>query len=183
MTYSPYFGYSWGSFGTVLDQWNQIGVFTILLPFLLFFVLIFGILQKINLFKDNKVVNIVVALVVSLLAIGNDHVSKFLIPFFSNLAIGIVILVGAVILVGVFFDTEDEAFKKWIKYGAILGLIVFFVVLGNTPLFQGFGWQRFWSFLQQNGPLFTFLIVIFVVILVTALTGKGSRKKEIKIPQ
>jgi len=62
----PYYG---GSIQSILQQWEQIGVFAYLLPFLMIFALIFVILNSIKIFKDNRGVNAVIAIAVGLMAL------------------------------------------------------------------------------------------------------------------
>ena len=61
-----WYGAGGGLVGDMLSQWEQAGFFSYLLPFLLLFALIFGILNQIHLFRENKSINGIIALVVSL---------------------------------------------------------------------------------------------------------------------
>ena len=47
-----------GAIGNMLFQWEQAGVFSYVLPFLLIFAVVFGILSKTGVFKE-KGINIV----------------------------------------------------------------------------------------------------------------------------
>ena len=53
----------------ILNTWADIGVFAYLLPFLMIFALVFGILTKSKLLGENKAVHATLALTVGLLAL------------------------------------------------------------------------------------------------------------------
>src|SRR3989338_4351196 len=94
------FGFFGGSFGNVLSQWEQLGVFSYVLPFLLIFALIFGILQKVNIFggaqgQSNKGINGVIAVSTALMALQFNFVPLFFRDIFPKLGVGLtVILIG-----------------------------------------------------------------------------------------
>jgi len=57
------FGFSGGgNFGNILNRLGDLGFFDYLLPFLIIFAMVFGILTRIEIFKDNKAVNGIIAL-------------------------------------------------------------------------------------------------------------------------
>ena len=66
-----------GALGDFLSKWEQAGFFSYLLPFLLIFALVFGILTRVKIFKDNKVVNGIIALAVALMALQFNFVPQF----------------------------------------------------------------------------------------------------------
>ena len=89
------FGFSGGSFGNVLSQWEQLGVFTYVLPFLLIFALIFGILQKVKIFQESKGINAVIAVSTALMALQFNFVPLFFSDIFPQLGIGLsIVLIG-----------------------------------------------------------------------------------------
>ena len=157
-----YFG--GGAIGNVLAQWEQAGVFSYMLPFLLIFAMIFGILVKTNLFKDNKSLNAIIALAVSLMALQFDFVSIFFSELFPRVAIGLIILLVVMILLGMFLPNE-----KWVNYTLFgIGAIVLISVLINSSkavnFFGGGGgflrniyWPDLW-------PLIILIIAIVLVI-------------------
>jgi len=55
---ASYGAFGGGSIGNILAQWEAAGIFTYALPFLLIFAIVYAILTNVNVFKDNKAVNI-----------------------------------------------------------------------------------------------------------------------------
>jgi hypothetical protein len=113
-----------GSFGNLLAQWEQMGVFTYLLPFLLLFAFIFGITM--NLFKDNKMISAIIAVSVALMALQFGVVSVFFSDIFPRLGVALAIILCFVILIGLFGDKNNRALHNFLMWGAvaIAGIIV-----------------------------------------------------------
>ena len=151
------YGLSGGSIGNVLAQWEQAGVFSYLLPFLLIFAIIFGILQKMNLFGDtSKAVNGIIALAVGLMALQFGFVSIFFAEIFPKLGMGLAVILIGLVLLGLFTDSN----KTWMMWG--LGAIILVVILWNT--FDA-GNTNFWYWFSGDW------ISVIAVIIVLAVVG------------
>ena len=105
--------------GTILLQWQSAGIFEYILPFLLIFAVVFGILEaaKIGFTKERKL-NVIIALVVGLLSVGytsrmNFSVGQFLSEIFPRLGVGLAVLLVILILVGVFIRDDDQKYWMW----------------------------------------------------------------------
>ena len=65
----------------VLNIWNDIGVFSYVIPFLLIFAVVFAIMDKTKMFssqgKDNRGIIALIAVSISLLSLQFDFVSEF----------------------------------------------------------------------------------------------------------
>jgi len=142
----------------VLNSWAEVGVFAYLLPFLMIFAIVFGILSKSRLLGDNKAVHAVLALTVGLLALQFDYVSNFFATIFPYAGIGIAVLLVALILGGLL--TESEEASKWIFFG--LGGIIFLVILLYT--FSDFRW--FGGYIGVDYAKWIILILIVVGLVV-----------------
>jgi len=91
-------GYYGGTFGGVLSYMEQAGFFAYILPFLLIFALVFGILTKTQIFKNNKAINGIIALVVGLLSLQFDFVPIFFSEIFPRMGVGLAIILALLIL-------------------------------------------------------------------------------------
>src|SRR3989344_5849172 len=94
--------YGYFSIGRILEQWSQYGLFDFILPFLLIFALVFGVLSTMNLFKDNKAVNGIIALAVALMSLQFGLVPAFFAELWPRFGVGIAIYLVFLILVGFF---------------------------------------------------------------------------------
>ena len=163
-------GYYGGSFGDLLVQMEQAGFFAYVLPFLLIFALIFGILTRTQIFKNNKAINAVIAFVVGLLALQFDFVPVFFSEIFPRLGVGLAVILALLILAGLFFDPAN----KMVNYGLLaVGIIVFLVVLVQTVGVAGW-YSGFWLYDNWSRIL---LVLIVIGILAAVINSVGPRRQ------
>src|SRR3990167_5223415 len=91
------YGFNGGTFGNLLSQWEQLGVFSYVLPFLLIFALVFGILMRTKIFEENKGINGIIALSTALMALQFNFVPIFFSDIFPKLGIGISVILAGII--------------------------------------------------------------------------------------
>ncbi len=157
-----------GALGDLLNKWQEAGFFSYLLPFLLLFALIFGILTKINIFKDNKVVNGIIALAVSLMALQFSFVPDFFAQIFPRMGVGLAIVLGILIVVGLFAPKDSNA-VNYVLLG--IGVIIIGVIVIQSA--GAVGWQsgQWWG---ENWSIIVGAIVLLVLIAV--VIGSASPK-------
>ncbi len=167
---SGYFGgYSGGVFGNVLAVWEQLGVFSYILPFLLIFAIVFGVLMQVKLFKENRVINGIIALSVSLLSLQFDFVPIFFSEIFPRLGVGLAVLLVILILFGLFLDPKHKGINYVLLGGAVIILIV---VIYQTFSFLGYG--SYSGFLWMYSPYIVGSIIFLAII--GAIIGAGKEK-------
>jgi len=111
---------------------RELGIFDFLLPFLLFFAVIYGALDKTKVFGENKRdINSVIALVIALIATTTAMVTRALAGFLPWVGfIAIVIVSFLMIIALVVGDVSKLAEIKWFKYGAIIAIAIgIFIVM------------------------------------------------------
>ena len=160
-------GYYGGVIGDLVAQWNQMGFFSYVLPFLLIFAIVFGVLSKVKSFEDNKGVSAIIAVVVGLIAINTDFVPRFFSEIFPRLGVGLAILLAAVILLE-FFMVGDEGWTKYIYFG--IGVIIFLVILFNMS--DDFGWGYYWW--SEYWAVILGLAFIVAIIAIVMKPGKNN---------
>jgi len=158
-------------FGELFSQWEQAGFFSYLLPFLLIFALVFGVITKTNLFKDNKAINAIIALVVSLMAVQFELVPSFFSEIFPLMGMGLAVILVLFILLGFFIDPEHGA-VNWILFG--VGAIIFIVVISQTA--GNLGWFSSGDWLRENW--ITLLGALIVIIMLIAIVAGSSKSKR-----
>jgi len=190
------FGYYDGSgFGTLLSYWEQVGVFSYIIPFLLIFAIIYGILMQINLFKGTKGINAVVSVSVALLSLQFSFVSVFFSEIFPKVGVGMIIILLLLIFTGMFMNTND----RWMMYliwGIAIIILLYIVSSSFWNLFGGFGsfglynlgWD--WNMILSIAALIAVLGVIigasrprneepYNSVLGELLTGERVKRKSI----
>jgi len=146
----------------VLNQWNQIGVFSYVIPFLLMFAVIFAILQKTKILtgdSENKGLLAIISIAISLLALQFDIVSIFFATIFPRFGVGLSIFLVLLILLGFFYDGTDKGKGmnglRWIGILTGVGVVIWTLVSWDDWLgFGGFSWwiqEYFWSLVILAG--------------------------------
>ena len=156
---------------TVLNTWADLGVFAYVLPFLMIFAIVFGILNKTQILGENKGVQATIALSVGLLSLQFDYVANFFASIFPYAGIGIAILLVAIILIGLISDDDT----KWAKYiWLVIGGIIFIVVL-LTSLTDiawlgglGYGWVGAWP------AILALIVGVGFMAWIIAMGAKGG---------
>jgi hypothetical protein len=174
-----------GAVGNLLFDLEQMGVFAYVLPFLMIFALVYAILSKVQLLGSNNSVNIILALTTALMALQFNFVSYFFSEIFPRMGVLLSLIIVAVILMGLFFDFEEDGIVKKVM-GAIVGLGFIVIVVQSFDWFGGgyfFGWGgNLWYTLQSH--LYWFLPLALGVIVVTAVikgqSGESEEEKAIK---
>ena len=169
-----YAAYSGGdSIGYLFSQWQQYGFFSYLLPFLLLFSLILGILVRINIFNNNGV-NGVIAFTIALMSLQFDFVPTFFQEVFPRLGIGITIILIILILLGFFLPIN----KSWVAYAFLgIGALILGVVLVKSAAAVGWSSGYWW---EENWPVVVgaIFILILVGIIVSSFSSSSSPSPE-----
>jgi len=169
------YGYYGGAIGNVLAQWEQMGVFTYMLPFLVIFSLVFAILTRLQIFKDNRAVNGIIALAVGLMSLQFDFVPRFFSEIFPRMGVALSIILVFLVLAGMFIDPEN---KGW-----MIGLMIIVVIIAAVVIFQSFGATGFisyWYLLRQNfSAILAAVILIGFIIAIIAGSKPINQKPEV----
>lgn len=159
------------TFTGMLAQWDQMGIFTYALPFLLIFALVYGILTKSGIFgAENKGAVVIISLALGLLSLIGNHVSNFFAIIMPNLGVGLAVLLCGIVLVGLLW--QEEKVKGWLPFVIFgLGAIIFiYVVYGS---FSGNTWGGSYIWDQYGSALVTLLILAGII---WAVIGIGKKK-------
>ncbi len=164
-----------GAIGDMLSQWEQAGFFSYLLPFLLIFALVFGLLTQTKIFKDNKAINGIIAFVVGLMALQFEFVPRFFSEIFPRLGVGLAILLLILIFIGMFADPDSNAVMyAMLGIGAIIVIIILVQTAGAVGWSSGWWWQENWKMIAG----IVFVLAVFGIII----GGSRTSTKENKSP-
>lgn len=152
--------FSSGGIGDLLNSIAELGFFQYVLPFLLIFALVFGILMKMNLFKDStKAVSAIIALAVALMALSFDVVPQFFSKIFPSFGIGLSVVLVALIILGFFSDPD----KPWIKatFFVIAAIVVLVVIVSSSGLDIA-GWVK--NNLGDSAGVIAIVVVVAIAV-------------------
>jgi len=150
------------SFGQMLNDWNNMDVFSLLLPFLLVFALVYAILEKSKILGDNNGPVVIIALALGLLSLFSPF-PQYLMGFSPLLGIGLVVLLAGIILMG-FMKGEGkiDAFLPYVLFG--LGAVIFLVIVSSSFSGNSIGFLNLWD--NYGSAIVTLLIIIGLIALV-----------------
>lgn len=165
----------------LLNQWNEMGVFSYVLPFLLIFAVVYGILEKSGLFntgKDktpNHAVHAVIAVSVGLLSLQLDFVATFFQVIFPRFGVGIAIFLVLIILVGLFYKEEDDR-SSLLVIGASIAVAIALWSLSSWN-YWGDEWQLGYWF-QDNFWAIVIGIIVSVSIYLIVKPDKEHKTSK-----
>ena len=162
-----------GGIGDFLNEMNNAGFFSYVLPFLLIFALIFGILTRIKIFNEHKAINGVIAFVVGLMALQFDFVPLFFAEIFPRLGIGLAIILLILIFVGIFADPDSNAVMyAMMAVGVIIAVVVLINTAGSLGWSSGYWWHDNWK---------TVAVVVGILAALGIIVGSSnpSDKKNV----
>jgi len=166
-------GFYGGTVGNLLAYWEQAGVFSYVLPFLLIFAIVFGVLSRIQIFGDNKGLNTVVSLVIGLLALQFDLVPVFFSEIFPRVGVALSVILALAILIGIFAGNRDEKIFNYLLLA--VGIISFIVVLVKTAGYLGWYSGYWWS---AHWPEVLAVLGFFAVLGAVVMGVSGRRPKS-----
>lgn len=108
----------------ILNVWQAAGIFAYLIPFLIVFAVVYGILNKTKLLGENRGVQATISLGVGLMSLVNDYVPNFFSSLFPYAGMAIAVLLVGLILLGLISD-QEFAWRIWF----IIGIVGFIAVL------------------------------------------------------
>ena len=159
-----------GEISTLLMQFEQMGVFSYLLPFLVIFALVFGLISQMKLFHENKSIPPIIALVVALMALQFDLVPRFFAEVFPRLGVGLVVLLVILILIGLV--SPKDASSIYLVYGAMIVVAVYILVdvaeAMNSPL------ADLWY--QWRGTIIFVTVFLLIVVFMINLNKTKQEK-------
>jgi len=171
-----FFGQVW-DFRTIAMQWSSIGMFDIILPMILIFVVVYAVLQRTKILLGRKEIDAIVALIISFFVIGNPEVSGFFLPLFSNLALGIIVIVAFLLIMGLISGRPG---KQWPNITLWGGIIIFIWIMSRAAdYFSGYNliFSSTWWYSNSYWVIPVILILIVVGVVASTPNTKEEEKK------
>lgn len=169
-------GFYGGSFGNFLYQLESLGFFSYVLPFLIIFALVFGVLSRMNLFgvQNNKKIYAIISLAVSLLALQFGVVSQFFSDIFPRLGIWLAVILVMFIIMGFFNPTKQWSTGLMI----LLGIVILGIILYQT---FGLSWYSFGYWLPYNWGVI--VVIVIIIVAIGLIISSTPQSKPFKFPE
>jgi len=185
------------TFRTIIEFFEDIGIYDVILPFILVFTIVFAILEKTRVLGTEDIdgkpypkknLNAMIAFVMSFFVIASSEIVELLTTVSSQMVVLLMLSVLFLLLVGSFYKEKPEGFfleNGWqMGFTAIMfvGIILIFL---NAVKYEGDSWlQIFWDYVSKNGSggdaVGSIILVVIVIIFIAFIVKDDSKKKEIK---
>jgi hypothetical protein len=168
------------AFRGVIEFFGTIGVYDVVLPFLLVFTIVFAILEKTKVLGMEEIegkkytkknLNAIVAFVVAFLVVASTKLVAVINQVLANVVLLLLLAIFFLLLVGSFFKEEGGVFleKGWKT------LFMFIMFIGIVLIFlHALNWLGpFWNYMTKNlgtawiGSLILLIIIIIFIVYVT----------------
>ena len=182
------------TFREIIYFFDRIGIYDVVLPFLLVFTIVYAILEKTKLLGTEEIegtkytrknLNAMTAFAISFLVVASSKIVAIIADVSSQMVVLLLVSVFFLLLVGVFYK-EEEAVSlegRWRTFFMIImfiGLLVIF--LQAIPTKTGQPWlEWFWNYIARNwsstGVASIILIIGIIIFVWWIQKSPGEAKK------
>ena len=181
-------------FRGVIDLMEMMGVYDIILPFLLVFTILFAILEKTKILGIERIdgndftkknLNSMVALAIAFLVVASTQLVAVINEVLANIVLLLILAVSFLMLVGVFFGDKEftlAEYPGWIKFFMIVMFIGVVAIFLNALDWLQFVFAVFvyWDAQWASTIIFVAVILGFMFYIVRDPHSSGSQSKKIE---
>lgn len=180
------------AFRGVIDFFHDIGLYDVVLPFLLIFAIVFAILDKSRIFGTMKIgddkypvknINAIVAFVIAFFVVASAHLVEVITKVSSQVVVLLLAAVLFLTLVGSFSEETDKGvflengWKTGFMWIMLVGIILIFLNALNW-LQLAYEWLKVHWDSQVVASAFLLLLVAGVIGAVAREPGKNNKDKN-----
>lgn len=183
--------------GGVLEFFRQLGVYDVILPFILVFTLMFAILERTQLFGVEKIkdrsytkknLNAMVSFVIAFLVIASSKLVETITKVSSEIVVLLLLIVFFLMMVGTFYTTKEieekgvSLEKAWRStFMVFIAIAMAFIFMDAIETEGGITWlEVFLGWLGQfytNAAVAAIVLIIAVIIFMVWIT-KAPKKED-----
>jgi hypothetical protein len=182
-------------FRGVIDFFGELGIYDVVLPFLLVFTVVFAILEKSKIFGTIKVgdveetrknLNAMVAFTLGFISVASTKIVSIINEGLANIIIIIISALSFMLIAGTFFGEGkflfDDDKYKWLQIGLVIVslLVTILIFLNSIKTEDGTSWlEEFWIFMtrQWDSTLVGSIILLGVMVGFMFFVTKDPKKK------
>lgn len=186
------------TFRGMISFLGNIGIYDVVLPFLLVFTIVYAILEKTQILGVDKYqgqdytkkqLNAIIAFVISFLVIASTRLVALINEAMANIVVLLLLSVMFLLLIGSFYKEDEDVFLggKWrtfFTWMMFVGIILIFLHAVRTNDNQS--WlEWFWDFIENNWKnewvaslIFIIVVIVFIAYIIEdpdhSKKGKGG---------
>ena len=182
------------AFRGIIEFLGELGVYDVILPFLLVFTIVFAIFEKTKILGTEKIgdqvitkknLNSIVALIIAFLVVASTKLVSVINEVMANVVLLLILAICFLLLVGVFFGDKEFTLKEhsgWTNFFMIamfIGIVIIFLNALDWMQYI-FALFIFWDAQWAVGAIFLIVIVLFLWFITKDATpvSKKEEKKE-----
>ncbi len=187
-------------FRGVLQFFNDIGIYDVILPFLLIFTIVFAILEKTKVLGTEEIegkkytkknLNAMVSFVIAFLVVAWTQLVRIINETMANITLLLLVSVAFLLLIGSFYKEDEQvalfgAWRSWFTWIMLIGVALIFGAA--IPVSTSSGDERLlvWVWNQVANNLDTkwlssiILIIIVVIFMYVIVSDKKPGSVEHK---
>ena len=175
-------------FRGIIEFFDKLGVYDVILPFLLVFTIVFAILEKTRVLGVQEIngkkyakknLNSIVAFCIGFFVIASTKLVAVINEALANMVLLLLLSVSFLILIGSFMKESDESVYLEEPWKTIFTIIMFIGIL--LIFLNALGWlDIMWVFILQhwNGPAVGSVILLGIIIGFMYLITKAPSEKN-----
>ena len=176
-------------FREAIEFFGEIGLFYLVLPFLLIFTIVFAILEKTKVFGVEEVegkkytkknLNAVAAFVIGFLVVASSELVEVITKISSNVVVLLLLIVLFLLLVGSFYaESEKSVFLEggWKTLFMVISFIGIVLIFLDTT---GFLEQIFNFFKSGRNDIIGSIVLLVIIVVFISWIVQEQKPKEKK---
>ena len=175
-------GYGYGWFTQAFAFLQQLGILDSIIPFILIFAILYGILKQVAIFKDNRI-NIVIAISIALIPVIQHAIaptSNDVVSIINRFLPGIVLLGVAILIVMLmtgFVRAEGGIWGTLKEFGPWVALVLIILIFLSSITIPYFPYANF-IYLLFDPTLIALVVAILIAGLVIFFITRPEEKKS-----
>lgn len=181
-------------FNNAIDFMGQLGVFNVILPFLLVFTIVYAVLEKTKIFGTEKAeggrevtrknLNGMTAFVMAFFVVASSNLVMAINRILGSVVLLLLLSVCFLLLAGSFHSGKEEFFLKggWKTLFMIIMFVgVVLIFLASLPSPDNNWLNMIWNALSYNfdsAVVSSIVLLIIVIVAIIYITGGFSKKKS-----
>jgi hypothetical protein len=164
---------------------QDFGIFDVVLPFLLVFTVVFGVLEKTKIFgtendKPKKNINAMVAFTIGFFVVAATQVVDIIQSSLPYIVLFLILIIAFMILFGA--TVSEGELSIWDHIGEKKGIFAFGILIALIAIIVGamgmFGDLVDWIFKYIQGPMASTVILLVVIGIFIWLVVGGKEKSK-----
>jgi hypothetical protein len=185
------------NFRTAIEFFDKIGIYDVVLPFLLVFTIMFAILEKTKVFGTENIdgkeitkknLNSMAAFVIAFLVVASSRLVETITEVSSQVVVLLLLSVFFLLLVGSFFKQDElPVFLKDGGWRTLFMLIMFIGIVGvflaaieneEGDSWLAWGWDQITGNFDSTAVASIILILVIIIFMVYVVKGESSSPKK-----